>query len=1147
MTVTQNLTVLSRTRVRLEAPDTDLVIDLGAASSLASNGCLLTVQVEDVSSTTHVRRAGTEDILMVSPFFHYDPVWWNTQGGYTSEWDHQPKAQVRRKPFQKDALTLVDEHIRFAETHPAYVFVLSEVDYIHPFIVSNPEMLPRLRELARQRRFEIAGGAWNEPNTNLTAPETTRANLSEGQRYFTNLLGDKTNIGWQLDAFGHDPVYPEVAADAGIEAVWFARGPHHHWGLVAHEVPDFEGDVSSGHLDTEFEWIAPSGASVMAVHLVNHYPRAWPISFAQSADDAFSRLWRLYATLLPAASGPEVSLPFGTDNAPPSARILEALEVWARRYQIPKAQLSLPSQFVERVRKRRRRLLPQSRDMNPVYSGKDVSFADTKRAHRHVENLLLSLQAAAKDRPPSSDGGKTLHRAVEEAWRALAFGSHHDAITGTESDQVYVDLLVMWQRTDRAVRVGAAQAGLINIPSGAEDDSTALEERTEEDEFSVSIGGKTATFSPRQGNAITSLTMRIGPEERSVLRATGLGGVLVAFQEYPEHPAFGEGPWNLLPTGISESSTSQHSPATVRTYRDRVEVTSRSTVRGWLVEQTVSIHDEGAELECTARVLEPGESNTLLRSRWDFPNSRRRPVFETAAGPVARSFGNPHLDAAVNPWTLDSSCYRWFGLASLAAVWGDGAEESIGVVEIVMDEALIEDGLLASVRELVTAFASCGVTATVTRLSSPRYGNLEHDSNLPDLRVLLISHATPLPDADRHAGRRFIPRSASEKSWDEDVRAWSDTNLLIAAGTDLDVRRDVASWSGNLRASGCLPLDGAEAFRHGQVERKSDVTAVINRGTPGGLVEPDGTAWLSLFRSTTGWPSGVWIDGPPRRTPDGDMFSEQRWGHRISFLVGTFASVEDANCRAESFAQEGVWLGYPTDDKPQGQRDVPVAHQQLESLQVSRSRYWLANPGPPSNLALAQSVVLRRLPDDGALVAVCASHGPDPATGTLVFETSSGLTSLGEVRAEPGRPAIVSLPSSPANALDGGCVIRWRTSEGISIDDYFPRECDPLSLSVTLDAYGGELEVTAVVMNSAAVDVWAEVELVAPLELWPHISPGRQALWLGSRRSTRLRWLINVSDFELSSWTLIKVGGPGRPLYSDTLRIAADVETGVSE
>ena len=44
---------------------------------------------------------------------------------------------------------------------------------------------------------------------------------------------------------------------------------------------------------------------------------------------------------------------------------------------------------------------------------------------------------------------------------------------------------------------------------------------------------------------------------------------------------------------------------------------------------------------------------------------------------------------------------------------------------------------------------------------------------------------------------------------------------------------------------------------------------MMNRGMPGFNVDPYGALHLSLMRSCSGWPSGVWIDPPRRTLPDG--------------------------------------------------------------------------------------------------------------------------------------------------------------------------------------------------------------------------------------------------------------------------------------
>ena len=83
--------------------------------------------------------------------------------------------------------------------------------------------------------------------------------------------------------------------------------------------------------------------------------------------------------------------------------------------------------------------------MNPVYTGKDVSYIDTKQAQRAGEIAARSTPRPGRRSPRCSTGRAYPDAALDKAWRQLAYGAHHDAITGSESDQVYLDLLTGWR------------------------------------------------------------------------------------------------------------------------------------------------------------------------------------------------------------------------------------------------------------------------------------------------------------------------------------------------------------------------------------------------------------------------------------------------------------------------------------------------------------------------------------------------------------------------------------------------------------------------------------------------------------------------------------------------------------------------------
>ena len=96
--------------------------------------------------------------------FHYDPVWWNTQGAYTSVWTEDPPGRCK----QNNAFALVATHLEMARRDPDYKFVLAEVDYLKPYFDAHPEDRADLLRFIAEGRVEVMGGTYNEPNTNLT-------------------------------------------------------------------------------------------------------------------------------------------------------------------------------------------------------------------------------------------------------------------------------------------------------------------------------------------------------------------------------------------------------------------------------------------------------------------------------------------------------------------------------------------------------------------------------------------------------------------------------------------------------------------------------------------------------------------------------------------------------------------------------------------------------------------------------------------------------------------------------------------------------------------------------------------------------------------------------------------------------------------
>ncbi|MBU3749924.1 MAG: alpha-mannosidase, partial [Mycobacterium sp.] len=395
--------------------------------------------------------------------FHYDPVWWNTQGAYTSVWTEDPPGRCK----QNNAFALVATHLEMARRDPDYKFVLAEVDYLKPYFDAHPEDRADLSRFLAEGRVEVMGGTYNEPNTNLTGAETAIRNFVTGIGFQRDVLGADPATAWQLDVFGHDPQFPGMAADAGLTSSSWARGPHHQWGPMAGD-----GDPRRMQFCSEFEWIAPSGVGLLTHYMPAHYAAGWWMDSATSLAEAEEATYELFRQLKSVALTRNVLLPVGTDYTPPNTWVTEIHRDWNARYCWPRFVCAVPSEFFAAVRaelaERGRAPSPQTRDMNPIYTGKDVSYIDTKQANRSAEDAVLGAERFATF-AALLGGAVYPEAALAKAWVQLAWGAHHDAITGSESDQVYLDLLTGWRDAWELGRTARANAlSVLSAAVGAE-------------------------------------------------------------------------------------------------------------------------------------------------------------------------------------------------------------------------------------------------------------------------------------------------------------------------------------------------------------------------------------------------------------------------------------------------------------------------------------------------------------------------------------------------------------------------------------------------------------------------------------------------------------------------------------------------------
>ena len=932
-------------------------------------------------------------VMWMVSHFHYDPVWWSTQGQFLETRLLLPDERGQL-PEVRTAFELVRLHLDAARRDPDYKFVLAETDYLKPHFDACPDDRADLLDLIAAGRIELVGGSYNEPNTNLTCAESTIRNAVYGIAYQRDVLGGDPRTSWMLDAFGFDPGYPGIMAAAGLTSSSWARGPFHQWG-PARSV----GDNRLMQFASEFEWLSPDGSGLLTSYMANHYGAGWVLNQAETLAAAEADAYEQFRQLAAVAATRNVLLPVGADHVIPARWATEVHRDWNSRYVWPRFVTAVPSEFFAAVRAeaadRDIWITPQTRDMNPVYTGKDVSYTDTKQGQRAAETAVLDGERLAT--LAWLAGAEYPAASLDKAWRQLVFGAHHDAITGTEGDQVYLDLLggwrEAWERGD-AARAAASSylAGLADTaslagsasPAGPDPmaimvvNSLSLDRAamasielslpqgwpaglTLHDDagqpvpfladgivrgadgglqkvtltFRAAVPGvgyrsylarpgadQAAGWQPQDGPGAFLLEndaflMEADParggtlsrllDKRSgneVLRAGG--NELLLQPEHAQHPRWGEGPWLLCPAGPGTGTAA--SPAAVRAERCPVgsRLIAQTELAGLRITQETLLWDGADRVEFRTHVDGSIGQDHLLRVIFPANVPGGLPVYQTAVSVIGRPPGLVDTDVAEHAYTLDSPANEWLAVGSTATVALAGTEQAqaIGVAEVIAPPSA-----RAQVRQLMAALAAQGVTATCSPPDGPRYGYQELDSNLPDVRICLggpddnsftaavLAVAGPAAAAALDAqlapgggARLWLPAVRTREDAfrpGTDLRGPLDLPVLIIAGPGLgtQVAGVAADLADAVIEAAAAPATTAGAAGGPATALAGATVALLNRGTPSGLVTPDGQLTMALMRACSSWPCGVWIDGERRCTPDGTSFAWQHWSHTFEYAL----------------------------------------------------------------------------------------------------------------------------------------------------------------------------------------------------------------------------------------------------------------------
>ncbi len=380
---------------------------------------------------------------------HLDMAWlWTTDETY----------EVAERTFksvlnlQQDFPTLI-----FGHTSPA----------LYQWIeINRPQLFKEIQNAVRLNKWEILGGMWIEPETNLVCGESLIRQLLYGQQYYQEKFGEISQVAWLPDSFGFTWQLPQIFQQCGIE--YFVTGKL-HW----NDTTQFPHGC--------FWWSSPDGTqllTLMSPPNVTGVMDTNPITMTNYAID-----WEIQTGL------PEIFwLPgVGDHGGGPTRDMLEVAHKWHNSPFFPEIKFSTASDYLAKIIRQANNddYLAQSRQDAKDISGAKYDFpvwkdelylelhrgcytvhGEQKKYNRHCERLLYQAELWSTlatllcgDRlviQPLFSNIKTIiekegfcqadpQQLIEIAWKKVLFNQFHDILPGTSIPEVFIEANQNWE------------------------------------------------------------------------------------------------------------------------------------------------------------------------------------------------------------------------------------------------------------------------------------------------------------------------------------------------------------------------------------------------------------------------------------------------------------------------------------------------------------------------------------------------------------------------------------------------------------------------------------------------------------------------------------------------------------------------------
>ncbi|GGH84821.1 alpha-mannosidase [Pullulanibacillus pueri] len=290
-----------------------------------------------------------------------------------------------------------------------------------------PEIFKEVKKKIASGEWEITGGMWIEPDTNIPNGESLIRQILFGKRFMKEEFGVDTKVVWLPDVFGYSWALPQIMKKSGIETFMTTKISWSQYNRFPYDT---------------FEWRGVDGTEILTHFITTPEDNASSYTYNGMVEPSSVKgIWEAYKQK---DVNDDLLLAFGWGDGGggPTKEMIEAARVMKNLPGIPKVEMGTVEPYFEKLRDQvKDKVLPvwDGELYLEYHRGTYTSQAALKRANRQSELTYhnaewlhtLSNLLVGQDNEP--------FKKLQQGWEMLLLNQFHDILPGSSIRQVNED------------------------------------------------------------------------------------------------------------------------------------------------------------------------------------------------------------------------------------------------------------------------------------------------------------------------------------------------------------------------------------------------------------------------------------------------------------------------------------------------------------------------------------------------------------------------------------------------------------------------------------------------------------------------------------------------------------------------------------